>query len=247
MLETIEILLALFGSLIALRGLFFSFFARNNFKDLAGIKFYSNHVVASGYFLLLTIFLYLVLFIINIKLALINFEIKFNLGIFIQEIVSNSFSSFFEEVLFRLFFFIGLVDIIKSRVMLLILSSLIFSAIHFPSNTILIVSYFLGGLVYGYSYLKFQNFWIPVVIHFAWNFTQGSIFGFPVSGNPSCGIFELKITESILWNGEPHGPEGSVAGLVMRLILLFAIFFYPFSKSNTQFLNLENQTGIKNY
>jgi membrane protease YdiL (CAAX protease family) len=246
MLETIEILLILLGTLIVLRGLFFSFLTRNNIKALAGIGFYSSHMVATVFFLLLTILLYSVLFIINNKLALINFELRFNSRIFFQEIVSNSFSSFFEEVLFRLFFFIGLVDIIKNRVVLLILSSLIFSATHFPSNTILVVSYFLGGIVYGYSYLKFQNFWIPVVIHFAWNFTQGSIFGFPVSGNPSYGVFNLQITENILWNGEPHGPEGSVAGLVIRLILLFAIFFYPFCKLNSQFLNFENQTGINN-
>jgi len=247
MIETIEILLVLLGSLIVLRGLFFSFLARKNIRDLAGFGFYSSHMVASAFYLSLTIILYSVLFIINSKLSLINFELKFNLRIFFQEIVSNSLSSFIEELLFRLFFFIGLLDIIKNRIVLLVLSSLVFSAIHFPPNSILIVSYFLGGLVYGYSYLKFQNFWIPVVIHFAWNFTQGSIFGFPVSGNPSYGVFNLKITENILWNGEPHGPEGSVAGLFIRLILLFAIFFYPFSKSNNQFLNFENQTGIKNY
>ncbi|WP_217636664.1 CPBP family intramembrane glutamic endopeptidase [Algoriphagus alkaliphilus] len=213
---------------------------RINFKTVGGLGFDLSHMIASFFYFFLSILLFNSLFFLNLKFDFLQYNFTNNFLRLFQDVLSNLHTAFFEEVFFRLFLFIGLLDIIKNRILLLILTSAIFSAVHFPPNTILIVSYFLGGLIYGYSYLKFQNFWVPVAIHFAWNFIQGSIFGFSVSGNSSSGLLELQFTESILWNGEPHGPEGSVAGLAMRLIILIALVIYPWKKSNPQFLNIKN-------
>lgn len=48
--------------------------------------------------------------------------------------------------------------------------------------------------MYGYAFVKFQSIWVPIAIHFSWNFIQGAVFGFPVSGMPSEGILPLEIT-----------------------------------------------------
>ncbi len=72
------------------------------------------------------------------------------------------------------------------------------------------------GVLLGYTFVVTKSLAIPIGIHITWNFFQGAVFGFPVSGNPVTVTF-LKIEQSgnPLWTGESFGPE---AGLVIYFV-----------------------------
>jgi hypothetical protein len=68
-----------------------------------------------------------------------------------------------------------------------------------------------------------------VGLHFAWNFAQGTLFGFPVSGNDFEGaaLVRTRLTGPTEWTGGPFGPEAGLLAVVMLaagslLILLWA-------------------------
>ena len=90
--------------------------------------------------------------------------------------------------------------------------------------------------MYGYSYVKFQKILVPIGIHFFWNFIQGTVFGYPVSGNPSEGYFFLTITPDIVFNGGVQGPEGSIVGIVSRVMVILMIYVLPYNRKNNEFL-----------
>ncbi|MFC4870258.1 CPBP family intramembrane glutamic endopeptidase [Negadavirga shengliensis] len=144
--------------------------------------------------------------------------------------------SLYEEFIFRALMFSSLVTLTPDRRVLLGVSSLIFCLAHFPSDIATFVSYFVGGLVYGYAFLKFQSLWVPVGIHFAWNFFQGQVFGFPVSGIPSYGLLSTSIAPDAYLNGGEIGPEGSMVGVLARLIILSWLFLSPAMQENDSFL-----------
>ena len=39
-----------------------------------------------------------------------------------------------------------------------------------------------AGLLLGGAYMLTRSLWVAIGLHAAWNFTQGAVFGVPVSG-----------------------------------------------------------------
>ena len=52
-------------------------------------------------------------------------------------------------------------------------------------------------------------------IHAAWNFTQGEIFGVPVSGTHAHGLLVARLGGPALLSGGPFGLEASVIAVVV--------------------------------
>jgi len=130
-------------------------------------------------------------------------------------------SSIFEETLFRGILFRIIEEKLGSYIALFI-SALIFGALHlFNPNSSLIVGIGLAiqaGLLLAVSYIYSRNLWFPIAIHFAWNFTQGGIFGANVSGG---GLSKTLITSKIegaeIFTGGAFGPEGSIQATLFCL------------------------------
>jgi len=72
----------------------------------------------------------------------------------------------------------------------------------------------LAGLVFAYAYLVTARLWCPIAMHFSWNFFQGPIFGFPVSGVPPEGLLITETTGPTWLTGGSFGPEAGLIGLV---------------------------------
>jgi uncharacterized protein len=121
----------------------------------------------------------------------------------------------------------------------LVLTALLFSFAHFPDNYLEVLSYFFGGIMYGYAFLKFQTVWVPIAIHFFWNFIQGPVLGFPVSGTEREGLLKLEIVPDMFFNGGDQGPEGSVLGILLRLVIMLTIFLIPRVSENQGFLKFK--------
>jgi membrane protease YdiL (CAAX protease family) len=76
------------------------------------------------------------------------------------------------------------------------------------------------GILFGYAYLRSRDLWLPIGLHFGWNFTL-PLFGVNVSGlRMKVTGYEMSWTVGDLWSGGEYGPEASVLTSVV-LVLLF--------------------------
>ncbi len=132
-----------------------------------------------------------------------------------------------EEIIFRSFFINGLRIWLKSTTFILIISAFFFSLVHWfneGSTVLSALSTFLGGLMYAYAFIKTDKLWLPIGLHFSWNFFQSFVYGFPVSGFVFEGLFEVNISGQELWTGGAYGPEGGLIGIFARVFVIFAIW-----------------------
>lgn len=105
-----------------------------------------------------------------------------------------------------------------------VLSSLLFGLLHLgnPNSTLLSsINLAAAGLFLGLGFVLTGQLAIPIGIHISWNFFQGHVFGFPVSGTDSSDatILETIDTGPVLWTGGAFGPE---AGLIVLPAMLLA-------------------------
>jgi membrane protease YdiL (CAAX protease family) len=103
-----------------------------------------------------------------------------------------------------------------------LLSSALFGFFHIlnpgatPASTINLM---LAGMMLGLPMVLTARLGMPIGLHIAWNFVQGNIYGFPVSGNDfsRVTVFETLIRGPELWTGGLFGPEAGVLGLLAIL------------------------------
>jgi membrane protease YdiL (CAAX protease family) len=78
------------------------------------------------------------------------------------------------------------------------------------------------GILFGYAYLRSRDLWLPMGLHFGWNFTL-TLFGVPVSGlRMKVTGYEMSWTAGSLWSGGEYGPEASI----LTSAVLIALFVY---------------------
>jgi uncharacterized protein len=97
-------------------------------------------------------------------------------------------------------------------------SSSVFGALHAGNPNASLQSVLLlvlAGLFLGLPYFLSGEMAIPIGLHFGWNFFQGSVFGFSVSGTGFGGSFIAIEQGGPAWfSGGAFGPEGGVAGVL---------------------------------
>lgn len=105
----------------------------------------------------------------------------------------------------------------------LVLSSAIFGALHLgnPNATsVSAVGIFLAGLFLGYAYIRTRQLWLSIGLHIGWNFFEGVVFGFPVSGLSIYQLTHVTVSGPSIWTGGAFGPE---AGLIVIPSIAFGI------------------------
>jgi hypothetical protein len=111
----------------------------------------------------------------------------------------------------------------------LLFSAAIFALLHsfnFNLSFIGLINLLLAGIILGATYIYTKNLWFPISLHLFWNFLQGPIFGYPVSGMKIKSITTIKLSGSELLNGGNFGFEGSVLCTLMTTIGIVAIIYY---------------------
>lgn len=169
---------------------------------------------------------------------------SFSLPNFLWSLLLFSCVSVSEEMMCRGFIQNTLMSCMN-RFVALIVASLFFAAAHLfnPNMGVLpMVNLFLAGLLLGASYLYTRNLWLPIGLHLSWNFMQGSVFGFNVSGTEGSGIFKLSFPENNVLNGGKFGFEGSIICSIMIVIAVGLIIgWYEHKAKKTKNLILENE------
>jgi membrane protease YdiL (CAAX protease family) len=70
-----------------------------------------------------------------------------------------------------------------------------------------------AGIMLAAAYTATRRLWVPIGIHFGWNFAQGGIFGIAVSGNPVTGWLQTELSGPVLLSGGSFGAEASVVAV----------------------------------
>lgn len=111
----------------------------------------------------------------------------------------------------------------------LIVSALIFGFMHLGNENAtwwaaLAIS-LEAGIMLALAYKASSTLWVPIGIHWAWNFTQGNLLGFAVSGSEESFSLITPIIEGpdILTGGE-FGAEASILAVLISLFI--STWFY---------------------
>lgn len=136
-----------------------------------------------------------------------------------------------EELIFRGYPFQRLVEAVGA-VAAVGLCSALFGAVHLgnPHHTwISTLNTALVGIPLAVAYLRTRLLWLPIGIHFAWNFVQGFFLGLPVSGvQIPYPLFRAEVSGNALLTGGNYGPEAS---LLATAVVVLATGYLSFSKS----------------
>ena len=103
----------------------------------------------------------------------------------------------------------------------LVLSSLVFMIMHIGNpnmSAVPLFNLFLAGLLLGVYCIHKNNLWFPIGAHITWNYFQGPVLGFEVSGNDVDSIFIQSLSGSELISGGEFGFEGSIILTVLMII-----------------------------
>ena len=142
-------------------------------------------------------------------------------------VIAFLFVGFYEELLVRGYLLRNLAEglgfgPITSRWSLLLawlLTSALFGFLHAGNPNASAVSSAnigLAGLFLGLGILLTGELAIPIGLHISWNFFQGNIFGFPVSGTrvSDATLFAIQQAGPAQWTGGAFGPEAGLIGLI---------------------------------
>jgi membrane protease YdiL (CAAX protease family) len=98
-----------------------------------------------------------------------------------------------------------------------VISSSMFGLFHLSNpNTswISTVNLIVAGLFLGLGFVLTGELAIPIGIHITWNFFQGNVFGFPVSGGATGASFiGIQQGGPEIWTGGAFGPEAGLIGI----------------------------------
>jgi uncharacterized protein len=90
-----------------------------------------------------------------------------------------------------------------------------------------LVNIFLAGILLGVNYIYTRNLWFGWLLHFSWNFFQGSVLGYNISGLTLQPVLTQEMKGADWLTGGQFGFEGSVVSAVLQLLaILILVFVY---------------------
>ncbi len=157
-------------------------------------------------------------------------------------------AAFAEELFFRGYLF----QVLTQGLTLfpaLIIMALAFSFSHGgnPSvDTLAFVNIALAGLWLSIAYVKTRSLWLPFGLHFSWNFSQSTLFGFPTSG---IQFAKYRIGSSVVtgpsWlTGGDFGPEAGILATVAILLCTWYILKAKYLSAPEGIITLDSLEDI---
>jgi len=143
-------------------------------------------------------------------------------------------SAIFEEILIRGILY-RITEESLGTIWALVISSLLFGFLHLANKNSSVYSAFAisieAGLLLGVSYVYAKNLWMPILLHFSWNFAEGGIFGANLSGNIlSKSLITARFSGSDWISGGAFGPENSVQAIILGFAAAVIIFVIAYKQ-----------------
>lgn len=144
-----------------------------------------------------------------------------------------------EELVFRGYILNNLMHSMPKQAALFT-SALLFAVFHSLNpnfNLIAFINIFIAGMLLGINYIFTRNLWFAILFHFSWNFFQGPVLGFQVSGIELPALLQQNSKGSVLLSGGEFGLEASwLATFAMSItsIILYIIFQRKYNTSSVE-------------
>jgi hypothetical protein len=90
---------------------------------------------------------------------------------------------------------------------------------------------FLAGVFFAYAYIRTKQLWLPIGMHIGWNFFEGVVFGFPVSGLEPYALTRITVQGPEIWTGGVFGPEAGLIVLPALILGAFLIYLYTMRRT----------------
>jgi membrane protease YdiL (CAAX protease family) len=145
---------------------------------------------------------------------------------------------FYEELIFRGYQIVNLSegfngsDLSRGRAVIgaVVLSSVIFGLMHAMNPNagwISTSNVALAGLMLAFPFVITGRLWGSIGLHIGWNFFQGGVFGFSVSGLPGrASVLQIKQQGPELLTGGGFGPEAGLLGILGYVIIIAGLLWY---------------------
>ena len=118
-----------------------------------------------------------------------------------------------------------------------IISSAVFGILHLGNPNATWVSaagIFFAGIFLAFGYIRTKQLWLSIGLHIGWNFFEGVIFGFPVSGLDIYAMTRIEVHGPALWTGGAFGPEAGL--IVLPALIVGGLLIYLYTKNRDAFL-----------
>jgi len=154
------------------------------------------------------------------------FYTKFEVSSILSYLIFFIFVGISEEFVFRTFPLVVFAERYKIWVSIF-LNGLLFGLIHISNpnfSVFAMINITLCGIVFALITLQKKNIWWSVGMHFGWNFCQGTLLGFKVSGIDAPGLMVSRPVGNATFSGGNFGIEGSViCTFILVLYLVWLI------------------------
>jgi membrane protease YdiL (CAAX protease family) len=153
----------------------------------------------------------------------------------------------YEELILRGYLLINLAEGLKinwlgkkvALITSLIISSIIFGVLHIVNpnaSWISTITISLAGVFLGLGLVLTGRLGLPIGLHITWNFFQGNVFGFPVSGsNFGVSLIRTELIGPEWLTGGAFGPEAGVLGLLAMIFGCWLIMLWVKWKGSLAF------------
>jgi len=129
---------------------------------------------------------------------------------------------------------------VMNRYAALAITAVLFALMHGLNANITwlsMLNLFLAGLFLGATYIFTKNLWFPISLHLFWNFLQGPVLGYNVSGQVTKSLFSVTPVGNPIINGGDFGFEGSIVCSVLMVLMTAGIFVYYEQKKHFKLVN----------
>jgi len=137
---------------------------------------------------------------------------------------------FFEEMFFRGYVMSTMESRGNKKWIIYVVSAIVFSLAHGmnPNVSVLgLVNIALVGILFAYMFDATKSLWLPIGYHITWNYFQGNVFGFAVSGTSPNSIYNVSVEDGITWlTGGAFGLEGGLLATLLIILGFFATRLY---------------------
>ena len=128
-----------------------------------------------------------------------------------------------EEIIFRAYLF-RLLSIATGTWIALLATSALFGAAHAANHGATLFSSIAialeAGVLLAAAYALTGRLWMPIALHFGWNFAESTLFGMSVSGGPPTPALSAgTLSGPTILTGGAFGPEASL----VSVLLCFAV------------------------
>lgn len=182
--------------------------------------------------------IYAVGFIVSLLAGWISVEgVHFDFTYLLLQFLLYILVALMEESMMRGFVLGHMLDVGMNKFLALLISSFLFACLHLGNPGITnfaLLNLTLAGILLGVAYIYTRNLWFPIFLHLFWNFIQGPILGYEVSGTGGKNtLLKLGISDNSLMNGGDFGFEGSLPCTILMIVAIGLIIYWFETKKTT--------------